>query len=59
MNISEAVAQRRSVKKVILRNSQNSPESTLLEFLFDKVVDLKACKFIKKGSSTGVSLLIL
>ena len=59
MNISEAVAQRRSVKKVILRNSQNSPENTVLEFLFDKVVDLKACKFIKKGSITGVSLSIL
>ena len=40
--------QRCSAKKVLLKISQVSQESSVLEFLFNKVAGLQACNFIKK-----------
>ena len=45
---TEAVAQRCSVKKVLLEISQNSQENTCARAFFNKDAGLKACNFIKK-----------
>ena len=44
---SEAVAQRCSVKKVFLKNSQNSPENPCASLFFNKVAGLSAATFLK------------
>ena len=46
--ITEAVAQRCSVKKVFLEISQNSPENTFARASFFNKVAGQACNFIKK-----------
>ena len=45
---TEVVVQRCSAKEVLLKISQNSQETQVLESLFNNVSGLRACNFIKK-----------
>ena len=58
-NKPEAMVRRCSLKKVLLKISQNSQETPVLESLFNKFADLYAYNCIKRDSSTGLFLLIL
>ena len=48
LGIPEAVFHRCSLKQVFLNNLQIHMKAPVLESLFDKVEDLKACNFMKK-----------
>ena len=53
---TEAVAQRCSVKKVFLENSQNSQENTCARVSFLIKLQASACNFIKKETQPATLL---
>ena len=56
---TEAVAQRYSIKKVLLEISQNSLENTSARVFFLMKLQVKANIFIKKETDTDIFLWIL
>ena len=57
--LPEAVAQRCSVKNVVLEISQNSQENTSASVFFDEVAGLRPTNLLKRDSGMGVFLWIL
>ena len=53
---TEAVVQRCSVKKVVLKISQISQENMCRNLFFNKVVGLRPATLLKRDSGTGVFL---